>query len=233
VLHYFDSIRPESIDGHALDQLLAFGWYRMHQTLFTCSHIGMNEEHRVHWLRYDIGQIKRHASHQRIRRKNKSFQFTIQPTGSIEKEAIELYDRYYATIDFDGAGSIQQCLWGDEDPTSTIFDTKCVSIFDQSKLIAVGYFDCGHKAAASILHSYHPDYSRYSLGKYLILLTLDYLRINDYRYYYPGYVIEDLDKMDYKLFLGKDVAEYFKPETLSWESFKDELLVRDTIRKHL
>lgn len=233
MLHYFDSIRPESIDGHALDQLLAFGWYRMHQTLFTCSHIGMNEEHRVHWLRYDIGQIKRHASHQRIRRKNKSFQFTIQPTGSIEKEAIELYDRYYATIDFDGAGSIQQCLWGDEDPTSTIFDTKCVSIFDQSKLIAVGYFDCGHKAAASILHSYHPDYSRYSLGKYLILLTLDYLRINDYRYYYPGYVIEDLDKMDYKLFLGKDVAEYFKPETLSWESFKDELLVRDTIRKHL
>jgi arginine-tRNA-protein transferase len=205
----------------------------MHQTLFTCSHIGANDEHRVHWLRYDIGQIKRHASHQRIRRKNKSFQFTIQPTGSIEKEAIELYDRYYATIDFDGAGSIQQCLWGDEDPTSTIFDTKCVSIFDQSKLIAVGYFDCGHKAAASILHSYHPDYSRYSLGKYLILLTLDYLRINDYRYYYPGYVIEDLDKMDYKLFLGKDVAEYFKPETLSWESFKDELLVRDTIRKHL
>jgi arginine-tRNA-protein transferase len=233
VLHYFDSIRPESIDGHALDQLLAFGWYRMHQTLFTCSHIGANDEHRVHWLRYDIGQTKRHASHQRIRRKNKSFQFTIQPTGSIEKEAIELYDRYYATIDFDGAGSIQQCLWGDEDPASTIFDTKCVSIFDQSKLIAVGYFDCGHKAAASILHSYHPDYKRYSLGKYLILLTLDYLRINDYRYYYPGYVVEDLAKMDYKLFLGKDEAEYFKPETLSWESFKDELLVRDTIRKHL
>ena len=233
MLHYFDSIRPESIDGHALDQLLAFGWYRMHQTLFTCSHIGANDEHRVHWLRYDIGQTKRHASHQRIRRMNKSFQFTIQPTGSIEKEAIELYDRYYATIDFDGAGSIQQCLWGDEDPASTIFDTKCVSIFDQSKLIAVGYFDCGHKAAASILHSYHPDYKRYSLGKYLILLTLDYLRTNDYRYYYPGYVVEDLNKMDYKLFLGKDQAEYFKPKTLSWESFKDELLVRDTIRKHL
>jgi leucyl-tRNA---protein transferase len=233
VLPYFDSVRPESISGQVLDQLLALGWYRMHQTLFTCSHIGMNDEHRVHWLRYDIGQIKKHASHQRIRRKNKSFQFTIQPLKSVDEAAIELYDRYYASIDFDGASSIQQCLWGDEDTASTIFDTKCVSIFDQSKLIAVGYFDCGNKAAASILHGYHPDYSRYSLGKYLILLTLDYLRTNDYRYYYPGYVIEDLDKMDYKLFLGKDQAEYFKPEILSWQLFKDELLVRDSIHKKL
>jgi arginyl-tRNA--protein-N-Asp/Glu arginylyltransferase len=71
------------------------------------------------------------------------------------------------------------------------------------------------------------------LGKYLILLTLDYLRTNDYRYYYPGYVVEDLDKMDYKLFLGKDQAEYFKPEILSWEFFKDELLVRSSLRRQL
>jgi arginine-tRNA-protein transferase len=233
VLPYFDSIHPESINGHALDQLLAFGWYRMHQTLFTCSHIGANDEHRVHWLRFDVGQIKRHDSHQRIRRKNRSFRFTIQPLKSVDEAAIELYDRYYASIDFDGASSIQRCLWGDENPAANIFDTKCISIFDQSKLIAVGYFDCGDKAAASILHGYHPDYKRYSLGKYLILLTLDYLRANHYRYYYPGYVIEGLDKMDYKLFLGKDQAEYFKPETLSWEFFKDELLVRDSIHKKL
>jgi arginine-tRNA-protein transferase len=231
VLPYFDSVRPESISGQVLDQLLALGWYRMHQTLFTCSHIGMNDEHRVHWLRYDIGQIKRHASHQRIKRKNKSFHFTIQTLNSVDKKSIELYDRYYASIDFDGASSIQQCLWGDEDPASTIFETKCISIFDQSTLIAVGYFDCGNKAAASILHGYHPDYKRYSLGKYLILITMDYLRTNDYRYYYPGYVVEDLNKMDYKLFLGKDQAEYFKPETLSWEFFKDELLVRDSLSK--
>ena len=39
--------------------------------------------------------------------------------------------------------------------------------------------------------------------------------------------------MDYKLFLGKDQAEYFKPETLSWEFFKDELLMRDSIHKKL
>jgi arginine-tRNA-protein transferase len=229
VFPYFDSIVPLSISGQALDQLLAFGWYRMHQTLFTCSHIGTADQHRVHWLRFEVGQIKVHASHLRIRKKNRPFHFTIESLGTLDPRAIELYQRYYASIDFDGASSIQQCLWGDDDHTQNIFNTKCVSVFDESKLIAVGYFDCGDRGAASILHCYDPDYHRYSLGKFLILLTLDYLRTQDYRYYYPGYVVEDLRKMDYKLFVGKEEAQYFKPESLSWEFFRDELLVRDSV----
>jgi arginine-tRNA-protein transferase len=82
----------------------------------------------------------------------------------------------------------------------------------------------GAKTAASILHFYDPTYGKYSLGKYLILLTLDYLKSQHYEFYYPGYVVEGLNKMNYKLFLGKEYAEYFDPETISWKPFQDSIL---------
>ena len=58
---YFYRLRPESISGHELDQLLALGWYRMHQDIFTCSHIGVDESYRVHWLRFLEKEIRSHA----------------------------------------------------------------------------------------------------------------------------------------------------------------------------
>ena len=99
-------------------------------------------------------------------------------------------------------------------------------VYDGDQLIAAGYFDLGDTAAASILHFFDPQYARYSLGKYLILLTIEYLKDQGYEYYYPGYVVEGLPKMDYKLFLGKEEAEYFDPEAVAWLKFDDNILIR-------
>jgi arginyl-tRNA--protein-N-Asp/Glu arginylyltransferase len=55
-------------------------------------------------------------------------------------------------------------------------------------------------------------------------LTLDYLKDEGIPYYYPGYVVQDVAKMNYKLFLGPEIAEYFAPETMGWKKFNEEIL---------
>lgn len=224
---YYYSVSPESITGDELDQLLALGWYRMHQYLFTCSHLGIEEPHRVHWLRYAIREIRHHSSHRRIRNRNKNFRVTIENFTTLREDHRQLHQRYRSSIDFEGALSIEDCLFGEE-ITCNIFDTKCISVFDDDMLIAGGYFDVGDKASASILHFFHPHYKKYSLGKYLILITLDYLKLHGYNFYYPGYVVEGVAKMNYKLFLGKEEAQYFDPLTITWKYFEESILIRQT-----
>jgi arginyl-tRNA--protein-N-Asp/Glu arginylyltransferase len=224
--HYYNSFRPEELTGSDLDKLLALGWYRMHQTIFTSSHVGLDEIYRVHWLRYLVNEIKDHASHRKIRKRNKDLRFTIEDFTAIRADHVELHQRYYKSIEFDGAISIEECLFGEENSNNNIYRTKCISIFENDKLVAGGYFDVGDHAAASILHFFDPNYKRNSLGKYLILLTIDYLQSNQFEFYYPGYVVEGNSKMNYKLFLGKKEAQYFDPETVAWKYFNEGILIR-------
>ncbi len=224
---YFQTLSPEELEGYELDQLLALGFYRMHQTIFTVSHIEHGELYRVHWLRYAVEHLKHRAAHRRIRSRAKNFTHTIEDAITILPEHKNLHARYRSSIDFDGAFSIEECLFGEVDEGSSIYKTKCISVFDDGQLIAAGYFDLGDSAAASILHFFDPQYGRYSLGKYLILLTADYLREHHYEFYYPGYVVQGLPKMDYKLFLGREEAHYFDPEDATWKKFDERILMRD------
>ncbi|GHN02068.1 hypothetical protein WSM22_35570 [Cytophagales bacterium WSM2-2] len=222
---YYQIVDPEILDGATLDQLLALGWYRMHQSVFTVSHLEHNQQlYRVHWLRYSVKEIESKATHRRIRKRNQNFHHTIGDVTMIPPDYRELHARYRASIDFDGALSIEESLFGGDDSVKSIFNTKCISIFDGNNLIAVGYFDVGDQAATSILHFFDPLYARYSLGKYLVLLTIDYLKEHGYSLYYPGYVVEDLPKLNYKLFLGKEVAHYFDPITAAWKTFDTGIL---------
>jgi leucyl-tRNA---protein transferase len=221
---FYFSLNPESLSGTELDLYLSLGWYRMRQSIFTSSHVELGGIYRVHWLRYGIANLKDRISHKRIRNRNRYFRFTIEDYVSIGAEYAALHAQYRATIDFDGAWSIEECLFGAKQTDVNIFNSKVISVFDDTKLIAAGYFDVGAKTAASILHFYDPAYGKYSLGKYLILLTLDYLKSRHYEFYYPGYVVEGLNKMNYKLFLGKENAEYFDPETISWKPFQEGIL---------
>lgn len=223
---YHYSFNPEEISGSVLDELLALGWFRMHQSIFTSSHIGLDDIYRVHWLRYAVNEIRKHDSHRKISARVKNFRHTIEDLTAVREDHARLHMKYRAFIDFDGAWSIEECLFGEAYPVKNIYDTKCISVFDGDKLIAGGYFDMGDQSAASILHFFDPDYSRYSLGKYLILLTIDYLKSNHCTFYYPGYVVEGVSKMNYKLFLGKEQAQYFDPETVTWKYFTESILIK-------
>jgi hypothetical protein len=38
--------------------------------------------------------------------------------------------------------------------------------------------------------------------------------------------VEGHSKMDYKLFLGKEQAQYFDPETVTWKYFQESILTK-------
>jgi leucyl-tRNA---protein transferase len=220
---YYDNIYPQSISPAGLDHVLALGWYRMHQGIFTCSHVNLGDVYRVHWLRYRIADIPEKSSHKRIWSRNIRFHHTIEDFNPdfIRLDHQELHKRYRASIDFDGANSIRESLLGDAFDGINIFNTKCISIFHEEKLIAGGYFDTGLQAGTSILHFFDPEYNKNSLGKYLILLTINYLRGKGFTYYYPGYIVEGLNKMNYKIFLSRDAAQFFEPETMQWKYLRE------------
>lgn len=199
----------------------------MHQHIFTCSHLLLEIPHVVHWLRYPLAEIKNHTSHKRIRKRCKAFRYNIETFNGISDTHEAIYTNYRQSINFDGADSIHQCLFGETDANQNIFKTKCISIFDGEKLIAGGYFDVGENSATSILHFFDPHYKNYSLGKYLMLLTVDYLRSTGYTFYYPGYLVAGNPKMNYKLFIGKEATQYFNPETANWPYFQENILVAE------
>lgn len=202
----------------------------MHQEIFTTTHLFTdNDFFRVHWLRYEVMKILERSSHRRIRRMNASFKVVIEDLKGISPGHASLYARYRDSIDFEGASSIEHALFDDEEVQRNIFQTRCISIYDGQRLIAGGYFDLGKEAGASILHFFDPDYRRTSLGRYMILLTLDYLKAHEYRYYYPGYVVAGKPKMNYKLFLGRDAATYFDPVSGAWLPFEEKILLSERL----
>jgi len=225
VIAYHHSERPFFLSGAELDRRLEEGWFRMHCGIFTTSHLFSQQEiFRVHWLRYDLSQLSDRASHRRLRRLNARFSVTLEDFSTVCADHEELYSRYRTFIEFEGADSVTHALFGDEPDGLNIYRTKCISVFDGKRLIAGGYFDVGETAGASILHFFDPGYSRTSLGRYMMLLTVDYLRDNGFSWYYPGYVLAGKAKMNYKLFLGRETATYFDPATGMWLEFDDKIL---------
>lgn len=221
---YYQRLSPEALSGEQVDQLLGLGWYRMHQDVFTTSHIQLDQIYRVHWLRYPVDSIVARRSHQRLLKKSSAFSVSIRPYQTPDDELLQLHAQYLSKIDFEAAASIQEGLFGELLEDHSIFNTMQIELRFGHELVAAGYFDLGKTTAASILHFFNPAYAYYSPGKLLILHTVQYLKSIGMTFYYPGYVVAGNSKMDYKLFLGKSVAEYFNPLTVAWEKFHDQLL---------
>jgi arginyl-tRNA--protein-N-Asp/Glu arginylyltransferase len=76
---------------------------------------------------------------------------------------------------------------------------------------------------------YDPAYESYSPGKFLILKTLEFMREKGYEWYYPGYIIVDRPCFNYKLFLGKESAQYYCPDDEVWKPYNDKIMEREVL----
>lgn len=213
---------PNTLKAEQLDNFLEKGWYRMGQGIFTTQYIIQQDEvYRVWWLRYVLKSWILGSSSKKIKKINQIFSVTIVPM--YINEALEgLYTLYKSQINFEPAESVQHWLYDMDD--TNIYDTWMVQIKDGDKLIGAGIFDNGQCSIAGIMNFYHPDYKKYSLGKYLMILKMEYALANGKQWYYPGYIVQDYPKFDYKLFAGKDAAQIFVPEFNRWVWRNDDLL---------
>jgi leucyl-tRNA---protein transferase len=211
---YYDVHYPESLTAQQLDDYLADGWYRMQQMIFTTDVIVKEDRLLpVFWLRLSLEKYSPAKKSNKLIALNKDYAVECN-TAIITEELEELYQLYKSSVNFELSASIQDSLNGEV--TTSIYNTHCLTIRDKGKLIAAGFFDEGNNSLAGILNIYHPDYASQSLGKYLMLLKIDYARQQQKQYYYTGYLSTADSKFDYKLFVSKEATEVYNRKLRQW-----------------
>lgn len=205
---------PAALTGDQLDTFLAKGWYRMGQGIFT-THCIIQEDnvYRVYWLRYNLSQLHLGKSQQKLLKTNRLFTKKIQRL-KVSSEMEALYAHYKKGLSFEPSESVESWLY--QQQSNNVYDSFMIEIRDKELLVAAGIFDAGQNSIAGILNFYHPKYKKFSLGKYLMLLKIEYALTQGKQWYYPGYIVEGYPKFDYKLFVDKTAAEIFIPEQNKW-----------------
>jgi len=209
---------PPQIKGEVFDMYLSAGWYRYGNKIFTIDFFTENEKlYQVYWLRYNVLKLKLSDSNQKILNKNKLFNYKIIPfQNSIELEA--LHSLYLEKIDFVTISSIEELM---EDVNGSVYNSMLIEIRDENKLIGAGIFDYGKNSIAGIKNIFHPEYKKYSLGKYLMLLKYQYCLQQNIKWYYPGYFAPSHKKFDYKLTIDADATEVCLIDNRQWVSYRD------------
>lgn len=221
----------QSIKGRMLDDYLSRGWYRMGQFIFTGHVMVLNERfHLLHWLRLSVAEINYGKKQKSIIRKNGRFHTRIKPF-AITEEIENLYTLYRASTDFEASPSVYSYLM--EGNENNVFDTQCIEVRDNDKLIAIGYFDEGENSIAGILNFYDPAYSSFSLGKYLMLVKIDYGKKMSKQWYYTGYIVNGYPKFDYKLFADIHATQVFNRHDETWSVFQWTSIFNDVLPDNL
>lgn len=203
-----------------LDDYLALGYHRMRNSLFTAQavHNGYYGKSRmmmvVFWLRTVVNKIIENKTTNSIRKKCAGFK-VVYKEAVITEEIEKLFSLYSKLVDFEIS---EKCSdYFDNNLSENPFDSRMIEVRDGTKLIAVGYFDKGKNAIMGILNIYHPDYRKFSLGKFLILHKIDYALANNIAYYYTGYISTENIKYDYKLFPDVNAVEVYMPVEKRWD----------------
>lgn len=200
-----------------LDLCLSKGYFRMQQYIFTCQLVAFdNILYSVHWLRIVLNDVSYGKSQLRLLKMNAPFSVIVKPF-RLTEELETLYSLYRNSINFDAPDSVESCLF--DGAIYNAFDTYVVEVRDGDLLIAAGIFDNGTQSIAGIMNFYHPAYRKHSLGKFLMLQKINYARHEQKTYYYPGYLVHNYPKFDYKLFPCEGATEVYDAHTGTWLPF--------------
>ena len=207
--------------GELLDKYLADGYYRIQYFMFTAHFTQIDFDTPplpVFWLRTRVNDIQKSSQTTSIPNRSKNFTFGYKEA-AITEEVDMLYRVYRNHINFNASDTCSSYL--ENNYLANPFDAWMIEVRDGDLLIAVGYFDRGKNAIAGVLNFYHPDYKKYSLGKYLMLLKINYARQNGIEFYYTGYISTAIKKFDYKIFPDGKAMEVFLPREGEWVAYEE------------
>lgn len=208
------SIELFKIKPEELDSLLALGWFRMQQTIFTTEILQFyGQLYRAIWLRVDLQNFHPDKKCRELLNKNSLFKTEIKKI-NLTPAHETLYSSYKESISFDTASSLHALLYGNS--ARDVYNTYMIDVYDGIKLIGTGIFDLGGASAAGICSIYDPAYKKYSLGKYIIFEKMLYCKKENLKYFYPGYVVPGYSMFDYKLEIGTTAIEYFDNKSNQW-----------------
>ena len=212
---------PEKLSPTELDEYLAAGWRCMGQAIYTSHFMIFPTEGGQHvystlptrlalqdyTFRKSLRKISRKVHHQ--------FKVVIGEVAHFD-EAKKMVNDLYA-VQFPDKAISDPKLILDNGRGSFTFDTRELCIYDGDRLIAFSFFAQGKNSIYSKQGIYDPAYSHYSLGFFSMLEEIEYAQINNFSYYYPGYVVPNYPEFDYKHRIGP--LEYFELSTQKWRPF--------------
>lgn len=205
---------PEHIEGELLDRCLERGFYRMQQDMFTTNLIVQEDKVMpVYWLRTRLDLFQPSASTREILRKNKRFSKVVRPF-QYSRELEDLFALYKTGIVFKPSETVASYLF--EEEKTDRFNTWMIELRDRGLLIGVGIFDRGKNSVAGIMNIYHPDYKKYSIGKWLMLQKMEFALQQNLSFYYTGYISPETVRFDYKLFPSTNCIEIWNPDAEVW-----------------
>ncbi len=215
------SIELLKIEPEELDSFLALGWFRMQQTIFTTEILHFyGQLYKALWLRVDLQKFQPDKKCRALHNKNSRFKTEIKKTILTPAHEV-LYHSYKEAISFDTASSLHALLYGNS--SLDVYNTYMIDVYDGPQLIGTGVFDLGSASAAGICSVYDPDYKKYSMGKYIIFEKMLYCKKENFKYFYPGYIVPGYSMFDYKLKIGTTAIEYFDNDSNQWFAlFKKE-----------
>lgn len=206
---------PLYLSPEQLDALLAKGWFRMRETVFT-THFYMRDGLLLStvWLRSALSRYKFSKSQRKqLRYLHQRYTITFSSL-HLTPEHEELYQRYLSIAKGDRAEKLQKIL---VDLDCLIFNSQQLEVRDplhNNRLVAYSIFDIGATSLESITGIYDPTYHDDSLGVYTMMLEVEYAIKQGFLYYYIGYFTPGFTAFDYKLRL--DQVEYYDPDQDSW-----------------
>lgn len=215
------------ITGEMLDEYLALGWYRMGQIIFTTDYLYKDEQNiRVFWLRYRMDLSRFSRKQEKLLRLPEDFTISNKPL-QLTEELEAVYQLYRQEIDFEISPTLREnlfslCFISSEEAPA--YDSWVIEIRDKGKLIAAGIYDMGEKSMMGIINFYDPAYKKFSLGKRLILYKLQESILRKLDYYYPGYIVPDYPKFDYKLEAGEEICEIYDVVNEKWATYSKEMI---------
>jgi len=191
-----------------LDRLLEAGWFRQRDVMFTTDSIDAG---KVYWLRYLAAEVHYKRNQKRLIKKNENYTVHYDQF-RLTDELQELHALYKIFKPEIGVDLLAEYF----NPDCTAFDTWIVSVRNNNTLIGAGIFDKGKDSIACIMNFYNPVFHTDYFGKYLLLLEIEFCKINKIQFCYPGYIAPSCSVFDFKKFPDKNATQVLIENTGAW-----------------
>lgn len=179
------------------DYLLSKGWRHFGENFFRYN-ISIYEEKvcNVIPLRIKVDQFMPSKSQRKIIKKCENFEISIQKI-NIDNVTENLFDLHKLKFTDNIPNSIYDFI-SKSNPSNAPTTILELIVYDNGKAIAISYFGIGESSISSIYAMFNPDYKKYSLGLFTMLVEINYATQLDMNFYYHGYCYDISSFYDYK-----------------------------------
>ncbi len=215
-----DNIALNNYAPKLMDKLLSLGYFRSGKSMFH-SPVTFIEGVPNSTIRTRLSldnHILSKSSRKLLAKNNRKFRHELVEL-ELSKEVKDLYAIYKEEC-FKGNLNGELSEWLEGSKNNQIFDSRMCKFYDGDTLVAVSFVDMGHESMASIMGIYHPEYKKYSMGIYSMLVEVEYAKEKGLAYYYPGYILSASPRFEYKKKVGN--LSYKSFNSMKWKSL-DEL----------